>query len=88
MATDNLDSIMIKKIETIAKLSMILNSSEKQTKCQVQIGATRMIFSIQEQWPSIESFPLHTYQATYNNVTHPDLEKMIEELNYYIKYGR
>lgn len=84
---NNLDSIMIKKIEKITALSMILNSSEKDTKAQIQIGASRMIISIQEHCP-YETFPLYTYQSNYTTITHPELEKVIEELNYYIKYGR
>ena len=81
-----LDNQMLKKLETLAKLTMILNTSEKTTKAQIQIGHTRVILSVQipSEW---ESFPLYTYQRSYVNLTYADLDGAIEEMNQIIKYA-
>lgn len=84
MPAFELDSTMLKKIETLSRLTMILNTSEKTTKAQIQIGHTRLILSVQipSSW---ESFPLYTYQVSYINITYANLDEAIAEMNYYIK---
>lgn len=81
-----LDSIMMKKIETLARLTMILNTSEKETKAQIQIGHGRLILSVQRHC-DYESFPLYTFQRPYRVMSHPELDEAIEEMNFYIKYA-
>lgn len=84
MATFELDSTMLKKIEQLSRLTMILNTSQKQTKAQIQIGHTRLILSVQV--PSVyESFPVYTYQRSYINLTYADLDQAIQEMNNQIK---
>ncbi|GAB2648408.1 hypothetical protein GCM10027035_47650 [Emticicia sediminis] len=82
-----LDSIMMKKIETLSRLTMILNTSEKKAKAQIQIGHSRLILSVQHYFEGYESFPLYTFQRSYRVMSHPDLDEAIEEINNYIKYA-
>lgn len=81
-----LDSIMMKKIETLSRLTMILNTSEKETKAQIQIGHSRLILSVQIHC-DYESFPLYTFQRSYRVMSHPELDEAIEQMNFYIKYA-
>ena len=82
-----LDSIMMKKIETLSRLTMILNTSEKKAKAQIQIGHSRLILSVQHYSDGWEAFPLYTFQRPYRTMSHPELDEAIEEMNNYIKYA-
>ncbi len=81
-----LDSTMLKKLETLNRQCLILNTMESEIKASYQISHSRIIIVVQRHYDFMESFPLYTYQRQFINLTYADLEEAIAEMTYYQKY--
>lgn len=86
MAKFELDSTMLKKLETLNRLCLILNTMESEIKVSYQINHNRIIIAVQENIAYVVTFPLYTYQRHFIQLTYPDLDEAISQMNYYIKY--
>lgn len=87
MAKYELDSTMLKKLETLNKLCLILNTMEAEIKASYQINHDRIIICVQENFEYLATFPLYTYQRHFVQLTYPDLDEAIREMNDYVKYA-
>lgn len=87
MAKFELDNTMLKKLETLNKLCLILNTMESEVKASYQINHDRIIICVQENLEYVVTFPLYTYQRHFSQLTYPDLDEAIKEMNDYVKYA-
>lgn len=87
MAKFELDNQMLKKLETLNKLCLIINTMETQVKASYQINHDRIIICVQENFEYIVTFPLYTYQRHFVQLTYADLDEAIQEMNEYVKYA-
>lgn len=79
MAKFELDNQMLIKLEKLCKLTLILNTMESEVKCSYQLKSDRIIMCVayESEW----TFPIWTYQRMMSNLTYPDLDQAIKEMN-------
>lgn len=85
MAKFELDNQMLIKLEKLCKLMLMLNTSEGKIKGSYQLKTDRIIMCVgyEDEW----SFPMWTFQRMMCNLTYPDLDQAIKDMNNLIFHG-
>lgn len=88
MAKFELDSTMLKKMETLNRQCLMLNSMESDIKVSYQVNHERIMICVQEHPPEqyFTSWPMFTFQCSFYNLTYVNLDEAIEKMNCYLKY--
>ncbi len=83
-----LDSTMLKYLETLNRQCLMLNSMESDTKVSYQVNHQRILIIVQEH-PEQEfftSFAWWSFESSLAELTYVKLTTAIDKMNYYIKY--
>lgn len=83
-----LDSTMLKHLETLNRQCLMLNSMESDTKASYQLNHQRILIIVQEH-PDPEfynSFARWAFESSLAELTYLKLTTAIEKMNFYLKY--